>query len=342
MVHCNDGFAVQLIPLPLRQRRNSMIVITGAAGFIGSRLAGYLNEQGFKDLILADDFSVASKQDNWKSITYKELVHRSELFEWLDLHQQQVQFIVHLGARTDTTEFRKSIFDELNLGYSKKLWLKAVQYSLPVIYASSAATYGMGELGYSDSEDIIPDLKPLNPYGESKNDFDKWVLNQERKPFFWAGLKFFNVYGPGEYHKSRMASVIYHAYYQIKATGKMKLFKSHHPDFGDGEQLRDFVYVKDVVSVILFLMKNRTASGIYNLGTGKARSFNELTQAVFSSLEIKPIIEYIDTPEDIREKYQYYTCAEMHKLRETGYLEPFSSLEEGINDYVKNYLQKRG
>lgn len=319
-----------------------MIVITGAAGFIGSRLAGYLNEQGFKDLILVDDFSIEAKEDNWKSITYRQLVHRNDLAGWLAQNQQQVQFIVHLGARTDTTEFRKIIFDELNLEYSKKLWLQAVEYSLPLIYASSAATYGMGELGYDDSEDIIPDLQPLNPYGESKNEFDKWVLNQDKKPFFWAGLKFFNVYGPGEYHKSRMASVIFHAYNQIRSTGKMKLFKSHHPDYRDGEQLRDFVYVKDVVSVILFLMKNRPASGIYNLGTGKARSFNELTQAVFSSLKIKPVIEYVDTPEDIREKYQYYTCAEMRKLREAGYLEPFYTLEEGVDDYVKNYLKKRG
>jgi ADP-L-glycero-D-manno-heptose 6-epimerase len=214
-----------------------------------------------------------------------------------------------------------------------------VEYGLPLIYASSAATYGMGEHGYKDSHDIIEKLRPLNPYGESKNEFDKWVITQKEQPFFWAGLKFFNVFGPNEYHKGRMASVVFHAYNQIAETGKMKLFRSHHPDFKDGEQKRDFIYVKDVADICIFLMEHRKQSGIYNVGTGKARTFIDLANAVFHSLHLNPEVEFIDTPEDIRDKYQYFTQAEMSKLRNTGYTKKFYTLEDAVDDYIQSYLK---
>jgi len=226
----------------------------------------------------------------------------------------------------------------LNLNYTKNIWEKCTLYNIPLIYASSAATYGLGEYGYIDSHDVVENLKPLNPYGESKNDFDKWALKQDKKPPFWAGLKFFNVYGPNEYHKGRMASVILHAYKQINETGGMKLFRSHNPEFKDGEQLRDFVYVKDVVNVIQFLMENKPESGLYNLGTGKARTFIDLVKATFEAMGMPSQITFIDTPEDIRDKYQYFTEADMSKLKDAGYSKEFTSLEEGVNDYVVNYL----
>ncbi|MBN1253265.1 MAG: ADP-glyceromanno-heptose 6-epimerase, partial [Bacteroidales bacterium] len=257
---------------------------------------------------------------------------------WLDENHKYVQFIFHIGARTDTTEFNVEIFNELNLGYTKQMWKACVEYGLPLVYASSAATYGMGEHGYNDNHDIVNKLKPLNPYGDSKNDFDKWALAQKEKPYFWAGLKFFNVYGPNEYHKARMASVIFHAYNQIKAAEKMKLFRSHNPNFKDGEQIRDFVYVKDVVKVLYFFLNHRKDSGLYNLGTGKARTFLDLVKSTFKAMKIKEDISFIDTPEDIRDKYQYFTEANMAKLKSIGYSETFYSLEKGVEDYVKNYL----
>ncbi|HLU85944.1 MAG TPA: ADP-glyceromanno-heptose 6-epimerase [Vicingaceae bacterium] len=315
-----------------------MIVVTGAAGFIASCLVSKLNQEGFKDIILVDDFSNTEKNKNFEGKTYTDKIERKFFSEWLDNNHQLVQFIFHLGARTDTTEFDKAIFDELNLDYSKEIWNKCVEYGLPLVYASSAATYGMGELGYKDDHSIVEQLKPLNPYGDSKNDFDKWVLKQEKQPYFWAGLKFFNVYGPNEYHKGRMASVIFHAYNQITKTGEMKLFASHHPDYKDGEQLRDFVYVKDVVNVCLFLLNHRKDSGIYNLGSGKARTFLDLVNNTFKAMNLTPKISFIPTPEDIRDKYQYFTEADMSKLKAIGYNQPFTSLEDGVEDYVKNYL----
>lgn len=316
-----------------------MIVITGAAGFIASVLITRLNAEGFNDLVLVDDFAKSEKNKNFQGKKFSQKIQRELLFEWLDQNQRFVQFIFHIGARTDTAEFDKAVFDKLNLGYSKKIWKTCVKYGIPLIYASSAATYGMGELGYDDSHEIVPHLKPLNPYGESKNEFDKWALLQPQKPYFWAGLKFFNVYGPNEYHKGRMASVIFHAYNQIKETGGMKLFRSHHPDFEDGEQKRDFIYAKDVAEVLFFLMKLRKNSGIYNLGTGKARSFLDLTRATFKAMQMPENISFIDTPKDIRDKYQYFTQANMHKLRSIGYNKPFHTLEQGVSDYVKNYLK---
>jgi len=315
-----------------------MIIVTGAAGFIGSCLISRLNADNFNYIIAVDDFSAEEKNRNLAGKKIREYVHRDTFFEWLDQNYEEVEFLFHIGARTDTTEFDRAIFDRLNVNYSKTIWQKCRDYQIPLVYASSAATYGLGELGYDDSETVIPQLKPLNPYGESKNDFDKWVLEQTNKPFFWAGLKFFNVYGPNEYHKSRMASVIFHAFHQIRNTSRMKLFRSHHPDFRDGEQMRDFIYVKDLIEVCIFLMYYRRDSGIYNLGSGKARTFLDLANYTFDALQTPSCIDFIDTPADIRDKYQYFTQANMSKLRSIGYHKPFHSLEDGIRDYVTNYL----
>jgi ADP-L-glycero-D-manno-heptose 6-epimerase len=319
-----------------------MIVITGAAGFIGSNLTGFMNARGMDDLILVDLFDDERKNRNLSNKQCKARINRDEFIAWLDQNHKEITVILHLGARTDTAEFDKSVFDRLNLGYSKKIWLACSRYAIPLIYASSAATYGAGELGYSDDHEMIRDLKPLNPYGESKNDFDKWVLGQTSSPPFWAGLKFFNVYGPNEYHKGRMASVIFHAYDQIRQTGCMKLFRSHKPGIPDGCQARDFIYVKDLVDVIFWLYTNPVSSGIYNLGTGKARTFLELTKSTFAAMNLEPVIEFIDTPLDIRDKYQYFTEARMEKLRKAGYKKDFQPLEAGVEDYVRNYLVKDG
>ena len=315
-----------------------MIIVTGAAGFIGSCLIARLNEEKFNYIIAVDDFSDPDKEKNLEGKRILERVDREGFFDWLDKNYHEVEFIFHIGARTDTTEFNYEIFEHLNVEYSKQIWQRCVAYQIPLVYASSAATYGLGELGYDDNEALIPQLKPLNPYGESKNEFDIWALQQAEKPFFWAGLKFFNVYGPNEFHKGRMASVIFHAFRQIQATGRMKLFRSHHPDFRDGEQMRDFVYVKDLVEVCLFLMHSRRHSGIYNLGSGQARTFLDLATNTFRALDLEAQIDFIDTPADIRDKYQYFTQANMGKLRSIGYDRPFHSLEEGIADYVKSYL----
>ncbi len=317
-----------------------MIVITGAAGFIGSCLISRLNADNFKDIVLVDDFSNEQKNLNFANKTYSQKVDRNEFISWIDKNHRFIQFVFHMGARSATTGFTKQVYDELNLNYSKAVWSKCIEYGLPLVYASSAATYGLGEHGYSDNHELIPKLKPLNLYGESKNDFDIWALSQKQQPFFWAGLKFFNVYGPNEYHKGRMASVILHAFNQISATGKMKLFKSHNPNYTDGGQIRDFVYVKDLSEVMLFLMQHRKNSGIYNIGTGLGRSFLDLTINTFKNMGKQPDIEFIDTPVDIRDKYQYYTQADMSKLTGIGYNKGFHSLEDGVADYVKNYLIK--
>lgn len=315
-----------------------MIIVTGAAGFIGSCLIARLNEESFNYIIAVDDFSDPEKEKNLAGKRILARVDREAFFDWLDANYHEVEFIFHIGARTDTTEFNYAVFEHLNVEYSKQIWQRCVAYQIPLVYASSAATYGLGELGYDDNEALLPQLKPLNPYGESKAEFDIWALQQAEKPFFWAGLKFFNVYGPNEYHKGRMASVIFHAFHQIRGTGQMKLFRSHHPDFRDGEQMRDFVYVKDLVDVCLFLMHSRRHSGIYNLGSGQARTFLDLTTNTFRALGLEPQINFIDTPADIRDKYQYFTQANMGKLRSIGYERPFHSLEEGIEDYVNGYL----
>lgn len=318
-----------------------MIVITGAAGFIASALVNKLNNKGLKDIVIVDDFSSEKKNKNLEFKVFRDKVDREDFFEWLIKHNSEVSFVFHLGARTDTAEFNIDVLNKLNLEYSKKVWMLCTLYRIPLVYASSAATYGAGECGYSDSHEVIFDLKPLNPYGTSKNEFDKFTVTQKETPPYWIGLKFFNVYGPNEYHKGRMASVVFHAYNQILNTGKLQLFRSHRDDFADGMQLRDFIYVKDIVNICYFLMQNKVTHGIYNAGTGNASSFLELGKYVFSAMNREPVIEFIVIPEDIRNKYQYYTQAEMQKLVGTGFNVPFYTLQAGIHDYVSSYLSQK-
>ena len=326
--------------------KDSIIVVTGAAGFIGSCLTGFLNAKGFTRLILVDDFSEPEKLKNLEGKQFQTKVERELFFEWLATEKPAIDFIFHIGARTDTTEFDYAVHQHLNVDYSQKVWNYCVANNVPMVYASSAATYGSGEQGYNDDHAVVYSLKPLNPYGVSKNEFDKWALQQKDQPPFWTGLKFFNVYGPNEYHKARMASVIWHSFNQINQQGQVKLFKSHKEGFKDGQQLRDFVYVKDVLKICYWLMEQwergegQVASRLYNLGTGKARSFEDLAKSTFSGLDKEPVIEFIDMPIDIRDKYQYFTEANMQKLKDAGYSESFYSLEEGVNDYVRNYLAK--
>ncbi len=318
-----------------------MIVITGAAGFIGSCLAGKLNNRGFTDLVLVDDFSRTEKEPNTVQKSFLAKVDRDRFFDWFEHHTGEITFVFHIGARTDTTEFDMSVFDRLNLSYTKKVWELCARHGIPMVYASSAATYGDGTLGYDDADPALSELlKPLNPYGISKNEFDKWALQQTVAPPRWYGLKFFNVFGPNEYHKGRMASVVFHSFNQITSQpgGKVRLFRSHNPAYRDGEQLRDFVYVKDVTNVMYFLMEHSAPSGLYNLGTGKARTFLDLVHSVYSALNLEPAVEFIDTPEDIRDKYQYFTEAKMEKLRAAGYTTPFRTLEESVAEYVQGYL----
>ena len=315
-----------------------MIIVTGAAGFIGSVLVGKLNSLNKSNLILVDDFSNDEKNKNLYNKQFIQQIERTEFIEWFIKNTESVTEFYHIGARTDTTESNVEVFNELNLNYTKDLWHICADNSIPFIYASSAATYGLGEIGFKDNHDIVDDLVPLNLYGESKNNFDKWALKQKSCPTFWAGFKFFNVYGPNEFHKSRMASVIFHAVNQISTTNGMKLFKSHNPKYKDGEQLRDFVYVKDVVEVLTFMMDSKKQSGIYNLGSGKARTFNDLVSATCSAMKIQCKISYIATPIDIRDKYQYFTEADMQKLKTVGYKNPFTNLEDGVKDYVQHYL----
>jgi len=326
-----------------------MIIVTGAAGFIGSCMVSKLNNKGVKDIILVDDFSKTEKDPNTAHKIFREKVERSRFFPWLHDHVKEIEFMLHIGARTDTTEFNMAVFDELNLNYSKAIWDVCCKEGIPLIYASSAATYGDGALGYSDLDPSLSSrLKPLNPYGVSKNEFDKWVLQQKETPPSWYGLKFFNVFGPNEYHKGRMASVVFHAFNQVmkpaadgRKNGVVKLFRSHNPAYKDGEQLRDFIYVKDVIDVLWYLMNHGSDPGIYNLGTGKARTFLDLVNAVFGALNLPPCIEFIDTPADIRDKYQYFTEAGMEKLHAIGYTRPFFTLEHAIEEYVQGYLIDR-
>lgn len=317
-----------------------MIIVTGAAGFIGSYVAGILNRRGYTDLVLVDDFTIESKQANFNTKQARALIQRDDFFEWLSGKEKLVQAVIHLGARTNTAEFDIALLDKLNFQWSQNIWKVCVEHQIPFIYASSAATYGIGEFGYSTDVEVIQKLQPLNPYGWSKQKFDLWVLEQKQQPVFWVGLKFFNVYGPNEYHKGRMASVIYHAWKQIGETGAMKLFRSHRSDYQDGQQKRDFIYVQDVANVIQYLMEERPASGIYNLGTGIARTFHDLATGVFNALNLPVDISYIDIPEDIRDTYQYFTEADMSGLRNAGYTLPFTSLESGIDEYVNAFLNE--
>lgn len=325
--------------------KEDQIIVTGAAGFIGSCMVQLLNDNGFENIIIVDDFGVEEKRVNWESKKFTAAVERQSMIDWLEEKKPIISTVIHLGARTDTTEFDYAVHDELNVQYSQDLWNYCTIHQIPFIYASSAATYGDGSKGYDDNHDVIYDLEPLNAYGISKNEFDKWAVAQINHPPCWTGLKFFNVYGPNEYHKGRMASVIWHAFNQINTSGVVKLFRSHKDGFNDGEQLRDFVYVKDLVNIILWMLTlmlnnswNKKNNGLYNIGTGKARSFIDLVKATFGGLDKEPNIAFIDMPLDIRDKYQYFTEANMQKLRNAGYTASFYSLEDGVDDYVRHYL----
>lgn len=319
--------------------KDEVIVITGAAGFIGSAMVAYLNQLGNHKLILVDDFSDTRKVYNLIGKKYLYKVHRDQFQDWVEKHPGLVNYVLHLGARTDTTDKEYEPFKKMNLEYSKKVWAYCTEFQIPLVYASSAATYGDGSLGFTDDEQQIAELQPLNPYAVSKNEFDIWALEQKHAPPFWYGMKFFNVFGPNEYHKGRMASVVYHAYKQVLQNGSIRLFRSHRDTYKDGEQERDFIYVKDVIAVCHWMLEQKPANGIYNLGTGKARSFNDLAKAIFHTLHLSVNLNYIDTPEDIRNSYQYHTEADMRKLREAGYSRPFYSLEKAVEDYLEYYLE---
>ena len=317
-----------------------MIIVTGAAGFIGSVFVGYLNAAGYGDLALVDDFDTPDRRRHLRGKRYTEEVQREGLEDYLREARGRVTAVFHLGANTDTAERDRKLLADLNLRPSQRLWRFCTEEAIPLIYASSASTYGDGALGYDDRHDVVDDLAPLNPYAQSKQDFDHWALRQNRRPPFWAGLKFFNVYGPNEGHKGRMASVVYHAFHQISTTGRMRLFRSHRDDVADGDQARDFVYVRDVCEVMLWLYRERPASGLYNVGSGEARTFTDLARAVFDALGQPVAIDFVDTPEQIRDAYQYYTRADIGKLRAAGYDAPTTRLEDGVREYVTQFLAR--
>jgi len=315
-----------------------VIVVTGAIGFIGSGMVSYLNQLGRSDIVVVDDFYQWNKEKNLNGKRIHDWVHRDLFLNYFEKLASQVEVVFHLGARTDTISEDMAIFDKLNFQYSKSIWEICTRYSIPLVYASSAATYGDGAFGFSDAHKGTDKLQPLNAYAKSKQEFDLWALEQKKTPPHWFGMKFFNVYGPNEYHKDRMASVIFHAFHQIQQTGSLKLFKSHRPDYEDGGQRRDFIYVKDVLQMCWDIYLQKPESGLYNTGTGKARTFADLGKACFVALNVPVNIEYIDMPTDLRDKYQYFTEADMNKWKAAGLPLPATSLESGIDDYIKNYL----
>jgi len=315
-----------------------MIVVTGGAGFIGSALVQELNTRGRTDLIVVDDIDHPEKEKNMESIKYHELRRKEAFLEnVLNLDLKPIEAIIHMGACSSTTETNENFLTKNNYGYTRHLATYALGHGIRFIYASSAATYGNGEMGYYDEESKLHTLKPLNLYGESKHKFDLWA---EGQGFFdrIVGLKYFNVFGPNEYHKEDMQSMIRKGFLQIRDTNKICLFKSYRKEYGDGEQTRDFLYIKDAVKMTLFFLDHPEVSGLFNIGAGRARNWNDLAKSIFKAMNRKPQIEYIEIPETICDQYQYYTCAEIKKIRDVGYTEPINSLEEGIVDYVKNYL----
>ena len=322
-----------------------MIIITGGAGMIGSIIAWHINTKlGRDDLVIVDHITHQHQWQNLVHRQYVEYLDRDQLFDYLDANDD-IDAVIHMGAISATTETDFNKLVEANIHYSQDLWGWCAQHSVPFFYASSAATYGNGDAGYNDGS--IDNLRPLNAYGYSKHFFDQWALKQtpETSPPAWAGFKFFNVYGPNEYHKERMASVAYHTFNQVSQTGMMKLFKGTKTDIKDGEQQRDFVYVKDAAAIVAHflsasLRKKLAPNGIYNIGTGQARTFKDLATNVMTSMDKAPTIEYIDMPEDLRGKYQYFTQAPMEKIRSAGYDLPMTSLEDGVKDYVQNYLMQ--
>ncbi len=324
-----------------------MVVITGGAGMIGSIIAWHLNTVlKREDIVIVDRINHPDQWQNLCHRRYANYLDKDELFDWLQdsKNNQKIDAVIHMGAISATTErdFNKLVQD--NIRYSQRLWSWCAEHDVPFLYASSAATYGAGEHGYTDDQGQIDQLRPLNGYGYSKQFFDQWALRQvEEKlpsPPQWCGFKFFNVYGPNEYHKERMASVALHSFNQFKEHATVKLFKSHIPEYEDGMQLRDFVYVKDAAAVVSYFLQNPGKSGIFNIGTGKARAFKDLASAVMTGMGHEPSITYIDMPQDLHGKYQYFTEASMDNLRAAGYTQPFHTLEEGIRDYVQNYLMQ--
>lgn len=317
-----------------------MIIVTGASGFIGSCLLEKLNKIGYNKIVLVDDFSSPASQQNIVFKQFEKQIDKSIFLNWLALQSEKIEVIFHFGAISDTTITDKALFDLWNFDFSKSVWEYCCEHKIPLIYASSAATYGDGTNGFDDNESNLINLKPLNPYGHSKHQFDLWALNQAQKPPFWIGLKFFNVFGPNEYHKGKMASMVFHAYNQIVQFGYLNLFKSYKKEVEDGNQLRDFIYIKDIVDICIWLYENQIESGIYNIGTGQANSFNTLGECVFKVLETPLNINYIEMPESLKEKYQYFTQANIYKLRKIGYKKPFFTIYNGIEDYINNYLKK--
>lgn len=324
------------------KKNNPPIIVTGAGGFIGAVVVKHLIEHTDYPILAVDDFHQAPKSALLGTHERVSRYQRETLLS--DLPKLPLPAaVIHLGARTDTAETNQDIFDRLNITYSIALWDYCTAHAIPFLYASSAATYGDGSLGFDDDHGTIPDLQPLNPYGWSKQNVDLHFLAQAETPPLWAGFKFFNVYGPGEDNKGRMASVVWHTFHQIAKTGAMRLFRSHRPDIANGHQSRDFIYVRDIAKVLTHFLThaNPQLSGIFNLGTGQARTFLDLAQQTFIAQGLEPQISFIDTPADIRDTYQYYTQANMSKLRAAGYTDPFTSLEEGVNDYVQTYLLTR-
>ncbi|MFT4152619.1 ADP-glyceromanno-heptose 6-epimerase [Parafilimonas sp.] len=328
--------------------KQPVILLTGAAGFIGSCVLQFFNEQGKDDIVLVDKFTDLQKERNWKDKRYKYLVDRELILEWLDENKPNIEFIIHLGARTNIRENNNGVFQEMNVEYSEDIWNYATAYNIPLIYASSAATYGNGELGFTDDDQMISDFHPLNEYAVSKHDFDKWAVGQLNAPPCWAGLKFFNIYGPNEYHKGEGCSVVFKTFKQIQESNCVTLYKSNNDAFEDGGQLRDFVYVKDVAKLIWWMYNamlhkewQPEKNGLYNVGTGEARSFNDVAKLIFKALDKAPNITYVEMPEDVAGGFRGASKATTVKLKHAGYNEPFTSLEEGIEDYIKNYLAKK-
>lgn len=320
-----------------------MIILTGGGGMIGSMIAWHLNTQmNFDDFVIVDDLINKQQENNFNKRKFIEYIAKDDLEKYLN-DKKNVSAVIHMGAISATTESNFNRLLQSNIRFSQALWHWCAENKVPFIYASSAATYGDGSVGYDDNESELDKLSPLNAYGYSKHFFDRWVQLELSKnqptPPQWCGLKFFNVYGPNEYHKGRMASVVFHSFNQFKETNQIKLFKSEHPSYADGMQVRDFIYVKDAVKIIIFFLNNNNFSGLYNAGTGNAETFKALAEAVLINTKGQPDdIKYIEMPNDLKGKYQYYTQATMNKINSIGFNDNFMNLKEGVTDYLENYL----
>ena len=317
-----------------------MIIVTGGAGFIGSAFVWKLNTEGIDDIVIVDELGQSDKWKNLVNRRYVEYIHKDVFLRMICTEQTpfKPRAIIHMGACSSTTERNADYLMDNNYHYSCRLAEWALSQQVRFIYASSAATYGDGTRGFSDEDAVTETLRPINMYGYSKQLFDLWVLRQQAETRC-AGIKFFNVFGPNEYHKGDMKSVVFKAFHQIRAAGTVRLFKSYKPEYGDGEQRRDFVYIKDCVEVLWWLLEHPEANGIFNLGTARSRTWNDLIRAVFSAMNREPRIEYFDMPPEVRDQYQYFTEAKMDKLRSAGCPAAFRSLEEAVRDYVANHLR---